>query len=310
MLDNVIDRLTKHKRGPADILRPGPLMLPATDAALLLRECRFWGQTRDNNEGGMRHVAVLSEIMRRGGWRGLDPIAFAHLPDNSYVILDGHHRLRAQEVTGFSIVWIIVIHECRDRGEVERLFYSFNTNTRMRTTDNVLASVGFADSAGLSKTDAKALYAAAPLLASKFNFARDTFDYIGHRLIDDRLATAQLYFEPARKWAAAIAKAPDAVKKALRTQGACAVALACFEKQPDMAAEFWSGVAVNDGLRAGDPRHTYLKALQSRTSGGTAYVVAKQASVAWNAWFRSRDLTFIRVREGETINILGTDFAA
>jgi hypothetical protein len=291
----------------ADVVRQGSVRLPAADAALILRECRFAGQQRDLGVGGKRHVAVLSEIMRRGQWRDHDKIDFAQVGENLYLV-NGYHRLTAQIETGMAVNWILVIHQCADIDAVRRLYHSFDTNVRARSNETILTAVGLADELGVSKTTASKLYKAVPLISAGFRFHRGTFDHIGFRVIDERLELARRFGPAAAKWEAATAPAPQHVRIRLSTQGALAVALVCFRDQPVRAREFWGGVALNDGLSKGDPRNTYLQMLNATSSGGTAYALARQASIAWNAWFSDRTLKIIKVYEGDRVTIDGTEF--
>lgn len=295
------------KRIVGDIVKPGSVALPAADAAMILRDCRFAGQQRDLGIGGKRHINVLAEIMRRGQWRDLDKLDFARVGANIYLV-NGYHRLGAQVETGRTLNWIIVIHDCADHDEVRRLYHSFDTNVRARSNETILTAVGLADELGVNKTTASKLYSAVPLIAARFRFDRGAFDHVGFRMIDERLEMARKFGPSAAKWQSAVAPAPPHVRIRLSTQGALAVALVCFRDQAVKAREFWGGVAQNDGLAKLDPRNTYLQMLSASSSGGTAYALAKQASVAWNAWFNGRPLKLIRVNEGDRVRIDGTDF--
>jgi hypothetical protein len=75
------------------------------------------------------------------------------------------------------------------------------------------------------------------------------------------------------------------------------------------AEEFWRGAARNDGLRKGDPRHTYVRTvLVPSAVNGTAWRTASTAAVAWNAFFRKRELHVLRPNENRKIAILGTPY--
>ena len=297
-----------NHRTPADILKSGLVDMPAADAALILRECRFPTQTRDLTVGGKNHIDVLAEIMRRGQWRPMEKLDFARVGDRLYV-LNGHHRLGGQVATGKKMKWLVAIHDCDSFDDARRLYHTFDTNIRGRSTPTIVGASGLADELRISKTNAVALYNAVPLITSNFGSGRVDKDPIGFRMIDERLDAARQYGKAAFQWEQATDNAAIHVKKRLRNQGALAVALVCFRYQPVVAAEFWGGVASNDGLVSSDPRNTYLSLLVAPPAGGsTAWTIAMQASIAWNAYFARRPLKIIKVYENSKIKISGTFF--
>jgi hypothetical protein len=84
-------------------------------------------------------------------------------------------------------------------------------------------------------------------------------------------------------------------KRGLLTPSVVAVALLTLRDQPAKAKEFWDGVAMDDGLRRGDPRHTLVKTLRDRPLRGSHSEGGRIASTAWNAYYSNRELTFIRI---------------
>lgn len=279
--------------------------LTAEQAGGILRRCRYDRQTRDLKPAGRAHVEVLADIMRRRQWRPLDQIAFARL-DEKLILVNGHHRMAAQEKSGQEIDWLVVIHECEDSSEVARLYYTFDTNQRGRSNETILSALNAAEILGISKTTAEALYRAAPLLIANFDFSRSAQDHVSNRVVDRRMEVMKSYAAEAAAWEAATRNAPQAVRRKLRNQGAFAVALLAFRHRPVEAERFFVGLAENDGLRKGDPRHTYLSALLTNNSSGTGAFTARQAAVAWNAWAQGRSLLIIKIVESNTFRIVGT----
>lgn len=291
---------------PAKIIHDGFVCLSAAEAAELLKKCRYARQVRDLTVGGKEHVRVLADIMKRGQWRPKDKLDFATL-NGKYILINGHHRLTAQAAAGVEIEWTVVIHECEDEVAVADLYYSFDTNLRIRTNSNILAATGIAEAIGLGATAAEALYRAVPLIEAEFDFSRNSRDVVVQRVIDRRLERMRSFGGEARAWEAAIKGASSAVKKRLGTQGALAVALLTFRHRPSVADKFWRGVADNDGLRKGDPRHTYLRVLSAEIGvrGGTSEAAARNAATCWNAFFENRQITMVKGGDGP-IRIAGT----
>lgn len=290
---------------PVSLIREGIVRLSAAAAGAILRRCRYEKQTRDLKPAGASHVDVLADIMRRKQWRSRDQITFARL-DGRLILINGHHRLTAQEKSGEDVEWTIVVHDCADADDVARLYYTFDTNTRGRSNETILAAYGAAEKLDVSKTTAEGLFRVAPLFLANFEFERTAQDVVANRVIDRRMEVVKAYAPEGRLWEKAIKKAPTLVKKKLLNQGALAVALTAFRYQPAKALDFFHGLAVNDGLRKGDPRHTYLNALLTGSNSGQSSFTARQAAVAWNAWAEGRSLSIIKIVEANSFRIVGT----
>lgn len=293
---------------PAKLLHNGFVLLSSADAGKLLAACRYERQVRDLTAGGKKHASVLADIMKRGAWRAKDKLDFA-LVNGKYVIVNGHHRLTAQAISGVTIEWTVVIHDCSNMEAVADLYYSFDTNLRIRSRQNILSATGIAEEMDLPATALSALYLAIPLIEANFDFSRAVRDPIIERVIDRRLERMRGLRKETAEFDAAIEGAPHRLKKRLRQQGPMSVALMAFRHQPDAAAEFWSGIAENDGLRRGDPRHTYLRFLNAEIGvgkkSGSAEDSARAAATAWNAFFEGRQITFIKTTSGP-LRIAGT----
>jgi hypothetical protein len=254
---------------------------------------------------GKAHIEVLADIMRRRQWRSRDQLDFARLGDR-LILVNGHHRLTAQEASGEEIEWSVVVHKCHDEEDIAALYYTFDTNLRGRSNETILSALDAAEKSGLTKTTVEGLFRAAPLISSNFDFQRTARDPVKTRVIDRRLEVMKGFAKEARAWEAATRKAPTKVRQKLLNQGAFAVALLAFRHRPYEADQFYRGLAENDGLVKGDPRSTYLTALLTAAPGGTVSYTARQASVPWNAWLRGKQLSIIKIVEANTFHIAGT----
>jgi hypothetical protein len=288
------------------LLDEGHIILSPHEAALLLAETRYERQTRDLTAAGSDHIAVLADIMSRGKWRRREKLDFARL-HGRLILVNGHHRLGAQVQAGVPLEWTVVIHECGTEDEVADLYASFDTNVRARGVGTILDVSGQADKLDLTKSTATALYRAVPLIAMNFSFSIKDRSPVAHRVIDRRFAIMSAFKKEAKAWETATKAAPTLVKKRLSTQGALAVALMTFRHQPQSAAEFWGGVAENDGLRKGDPRHSYLAVLTgpSGMKDGSAATTAGYAAAGWNAFFEGRQNNYLKLT-GAAFRIAGT----
>ena len=291
---------------PSDVLRNAFITINAKEAAELLKACRYARQVRDLTAGGKNHARVLADIMKRGQWRPKDKLDFALL-NGKYILINGHHRLTAQSMAGTDVQWTVVIHDCATEQDVSDLYYSFDTNLRIRSNANIIAATDIASIMGVTATTAEALYRAVPLIEADFDFSVTARDPIMQRVIDRRLERMRSLQKEVCAWEVAIKAAPSIIKKRLSTQGALAVSLMTFRHEPNMAEMFWRGVAENDGLRKGDPRHTYLRVLNSEIGGKTATSEgpARNAATCWNAFYGRRQITICKMGDGP-LRISGT----
>lgn len=286
-------------------LSEGSVKLTGHEAKILLDETRYDRQVRDLTTSGADHISVLADIMGLGRWRPKEKIDFARLPGGKMVLVNGHHRLAAQALANIVIEWVVVIHDCRDEEAVSDLYRSFDTNVRMRGVNTILDVSGVGDKIGISRTTAAALYRAVPLIEMDFNPSLATRSPIIHRVIDRRFERMTSFQREIVAWENATDRAPTKIKKRLSTQGALAVALLTFRYHPTDAMEFWGGVASDDGLRKGDPRHSYLRVLNDDNGRGSVATTLGYAAAAWNAFYEGRQGAFIKLSSGP-IRIAGT----
>jgi hypothetical protein len=298
------------KFDPSQYIGDGFSRWSAARANQILMACRYEHQKRDLSPGGKQHIAVLADIMRRGQWRDKDKLDFARVPalgGHTYILVNGHHRLAAQTISGSPIEWTIVVHECATSEDVAALYYSFDTNLRIRSNAQILGATELAHLLGVKSTAAEALWRAVPLIAADFDFSISARDPLVHRVIDRRMEYAKSFQKEIILWERAVRDAPVAIKRRLGNQGALGVALMTFRHQPNLASDFWGGVSTNDGLRKGDPRHTYLRYLSAEIgTRSDPTTPARHAAVTWNAFFERRSLTIIKVLDNAVFRIAGT----
>ncbi|MGR7993870.1 hypothetical protein [Xanthobacter sp. ZOL 2024] len=305
-LTSLAGLFTEKEFHPASVLCNGFVTLTASQAAALIKMCRYEHQKRDLTAGGKEHIRVLADLMKRRQWREKDKIDFA-LFDGKYIILNGHHRLTAQALANVPIEWTIVVHVCQTAEEVAEFYYTFDTNLRVRSNANILGASDLAALIGVKPTAAEALWRAVPLLISNFDFNGSARDVLFTRVIDRRMEACKAYQREVIAWEDAISGGSLLIKKRLRAQGACAVALTAFRYHPVLADKFWRSVANNDGLSKGDPRHSYVRSLvEYSVKSGDATSTAWPAAICWNAFYAGRDLTAIRPGIQANFRIAGT----
>jgi hypothetical protein len=295
-------------RSVSDLVRSGFLRWSPGDAARAMRETSYPGQDRHKTTPGQDHIAVLTEIMRRGLWRAHDKIDFARLPDGKIILVNGHHRLSAQEVAGREIDWVVVIHDCASMKEVAKLYHDFDTNTRLRSKNQILSVEGIAAELGISPTMANAVFGAIPVIAAGMNTSKKAKDLVTERVYDLRFDVVREYAEAARSFETCLEPAEWDLKRRILRNGSTAVALVTLRYVPRKAQAFWSLIGEDDKLAKGHPCHTFNKTIRANTLGSTAWYSAGWAAAAWNAYMRNEHPRFFSIGEPRPIKLIGTPF--
>lgn len=297
--------------GVLDFIQEGDVVLTAAQAALIAKHCVHQVQidTRPlTHPDAIKHIEVLTALMSSGSWLEKTQLRFGLLNGQLWV-LDGNHRAPAQAAYGRPILWNIAIDICKDEDELRRMFNKFNTNTRGRTDAQILNATQFAQNSGITRQVATAVYAAMPAIIAGFNTERAAQNTVKNRVFDDRLTAARSYLEAAKLFDDCLKRGDGKVKRKLLSAGVTAVALVTLKAQPQAASEFWRGVARNDGLKKGDPRHTLVMELLTRSlNTGASHQHITIPAVAWNAWYGRKKLSQIHASDSGAVKIDGTPF--
>lgn len=295
----------KDQQVCADYIHEGVVKLTAAEMHRVLQECAYEHQ-RNVSE---RHVAVLTDLMKRDKWQPKSQLDFALL-NGRLILVNGYHRGFAQVASGKAISWAVAIHPAKTEADLRSLYFAFDTNVRARSSRDILNAYEFAETAGLPSEMADALYRAVPFIASRFQTAPDKRDNLSAKAVDRRLAIAADYAKAAARYAACLEGMTGTRKKKFYSAGLTAVAVITFRYQSETAWQFWSGVAQNDGLKRGDARHALVSDLMTRVNknGWSAYSFGP-AIIAWNAFFNDRQLQMIKVYPETFLPVIdGTPF--
>jgi hypothetical protein len=316
MLKHLFDSKTaaEDQRHPAVVhmgaplpVRQGFMTISPELAARFLKEATFEGQRKTDAIYVSRHV----ENLRRGLWLDGSQIAFAQMGDKHFLI-NGKHRLTAVASFGKPAEFSIVVYQCADMTEVRSLYARFDNVQRSRSKNQIIAASDLPGQMGVAVGIATATYGAVPLLLNGLRAfyhndpaaARLSVD-IG--LVDFRIAAAMAWAEQAKLYERCLTPAEGVFRKKLLVASVIAPALYTMKHAKQQALEFWGGVARNDGLRRGDPRHTFIQhiltanLLAKETGGGVAAV-----ALAWNAFAEGRKLSILRQTSATKIAFVGT----
>lgn len=278
-------------------------------ASVWLKDCAFPGQRR------LRpwHVKELENEMRKGRFLPVMPVGLVDCTDGKSYLVNGQHTLHAIVEYGAPVCQIVATYTGATYDDVVSLYSHFDTQNR-RTFSDAASASGTVDRTGLTHTQLDALGGALEVIYSGF-------DKVGtdSRLpVSDKLSFVEEWSPEMRLYAQTIAGANGFFKQ-MKRASVCAVAIVTIRYCPaDRTDEFWRQVALDDGLKRGDPRKALREFLAgTMMSGGNAigkkavtwWQMSRAVAHAWNAWQRGESLQFIRLAKAKKpIVILGTPY--
>lgn len=284
----------------------GVVKMSQGTAKRILEELNFPGQRAIDS----RRVFGHAHAIVKGDWIESYPIHFTALPDGRIWLVDGQHRLTAiaQSIAPVSVTLRIV--DMESEKEARNFYAGFDGKGSVRTNVQIIDAVGIAEALNLGTRMTRAVYEAAPLLMNKLEPLSGSVSIKANPsmyLQSNRLAIVTEWAKQALEFDEITKKAGKGLYEKLRKTGPVAVALYTLRHQPARAKEFWSGVANNDGLRRGDPRHTLIQDFAVRDIGsGSVRQRVQQSTLAWNAFCEGRDLKIIKCLTGAPITVWGT----
>lgn len=305
---SLLERITPIK--PATSLErhlhEGRMMIEPELAQRILSEANYQGQRKIDH----RAVGVYAEMMRRGLWQVADPIAFGRLAGR-LVLVNGQHRLHAIVAFGRPVEFRVAINDCETERDLRSLYYRYDTVMRIRTKPQILSAVGLAEEKGVGKGTARAVFSAINIIVNGFttpsNHTRSAAALAKMSIVDLRMEACDPWWEPAKALEVALKRGQSEINNRIMRATTYAVALITMRYQPEKAEKFWRGVAENDGLKRGDPRHTFVRDLLSRnTAVGTNDQGIIATAHAWNAFYDGRQLHHIKVGSDHSLRIAGT----
>lgn len=285
-------------------IREGRRVIGPALAERILTEAHYDGQRKTYDH----HVTLLADMMRRGKWTRGSQIAFARMGERLFLV-NGRHRMHAVLASQRDIEFQVLIVDVQTMEEVAALYYHFDVATRTRGTADILKAVGGGEAHGLSKGMATALYSAVSLISNRLVWPNYQRDPVEARSVDHRLDAMKPWWPPAKQYETIIDEADRNLRSRLRRPGSVAIGVITLKHQPEKGTQFWAGVAQNDGLRRGDPRHAFVNDILNRVlASGTSMQGVIVPAVAWNAWFEGKPISHIKVVGSAAPKLLGTPF--
>lgn len=289
------------KDQPPNDFHEGRLTVTPDLAQRILENQNYAGQRRVRPD----HVKSLAATMRRNAFLPGSQIAFARL-GGAYHLVNGQHRLRAVLESGVSIEVQLLVVDVERPEDIARVYFSFDRNSTVRSDQDVLSAVN-PDEGLLTNTTRRGVWQAVPIIAN--GFSRPHYSSDEKRRDDDyRLGLCEQWWQYAARYETILNPAPSAVRKRMVSAQPMSVALVLLRWQPDMAAKFFGGIAMDDGLKRNDPRKALLIDIVQRPWSRQSMDGCLSVAYAWNAYFAGRDLSQIKIVSNARFRLDGTPF--
>lgn len=296
----------------------GVIKLPQGIAKRILEEGNFPRQRHIKETRLKKHKTRLED----GTWRGETfPITFAVIPPCNdqpakLWLVNGQHRVTVISQYHIPVTIRVILHPVKDEEEAATLYTYFDDPSESRTDIEVLDAKGITHQIGLPRQVVKALYGALSFLRNDLEPAYyQTVAGDSARDRDGRMHDIADWSKEALAYWKDIEISDKWLKQRLLRPAITALALFTYRYQPVKAHEFWAGLASDDGLSKGDPRHTLLRDFRNRRKNtketGTNYnqrAVLQTAAISWNAFCEKRELLIIKCLSGATLKVWGTPY--
>lgn len=288
---------------PHTIMRPVVALVTEVTPAMAKQmrdECHYDRQ-RSLSE---RNIMRLALEMENGRFVRGTPITLAVFPDGLRYLMNGNHTMEAIMLCGKPQTLTLIQVPVNNEGDAGRMYAVLDIQ-RIRSWADSLKAMGGEGMMAL----APKVMAAMPALMGELVGGVEDLDVMSRQV---RIEAMKEYADEANIYAGIIRGARSRVKLALTRRAVMAVALATVKYQPSSAAEFWGGIALEDGLGRHTPQKTLLDWLfeQSGKSGRTQRDdVVSACKLAWNVWFKG-ETSMRMIRLGGPQPLKGTPFGA
>lgn len=236
------------------------------------------------------YAHFLANEIEAGRFLPLERIVFVVCPGQDPVLVDGQHRLNAIAMAGEAQLVELIYFEGLNRQEMAQ-YYARIDGGITRTKPDRIRALGLKEELGLNESKTRvAAGAMGVILAGMKGSGR------GRQSPEDIAAGVLDYQEGYRLWLESISGAPEEMRLPFIRASAVAAGIVTCQDAPgrigeEKAAEFWRGVALDDGLRTGDPRKTLrtdmLVTTRQHANGGRLISIDEslwRIARCWNGW--------------------------
>lgn len=255
-------------------------------------------------------VTYISKTMQDGKFAPGTPIDIAILNGNQYLI-NGQHRLHAVIEADTELAFTIIEHYVNSMDDIASL-YTVIDRGAPRTRADSDRVFGMGEKYDLTNVQVNKLSAAIAFIMGNFKKLSKE-----NKILDKEISEEYpKYIESYRAFEEAIEGCATDMKIKIHRLSPLSVALTTFLHQRDIAETFWRDVALDDGLRLGDPAKVLsrfiLKVSRDSKRDGNCIsneYIARGVARAWNAYYEGERLEKITIKDpyGQ-IRIIGTPY--
>jgi hypothetical protein len=241
------------------------------------------------------HVKELAETMRRGEFTEGTQVHFARYREKLHNI-NGMHTLHAVIESNQSIELSILTTVCDSEQEIAEL-YARHDRHLGRTLSDAYEAHGLSERFAMSKTQIGQVDAAVAVILNGFSGNRKKgYDM---RSTDERTRLINEYAPLGKRFLDTIKRCPTGSHAALRNAAVMSVGMLTFARNPEKAREFWTQVALGDGLTIGDPRKTLMQWLVANPAKKVGTEVRSRiVTQAWHSFLKGAQVRRFKMPEG------------
>jgi len=265
-----------------------------------------------------RQAKYLAEEMQRGTFKQDTVLEFSTVNGSEW-LTDGQHRLSALLIAKSPQRFVVVKRHLKDEDAVA-VDYTRTDNVMVRSILDTYRTLNLGDEFGSTASQVKALGHAVALIGQNFNKS-----HVVRLHPEDRLRMMREYNEYHQAYIDSVAGAGRDLRHKLERSGTVSVAIVTFRYSAQVyglskVESFWHDMAMDDGLRAADPRKAAIRHLAETgmfggaTAGKSALRVSSSAysarylAICFNAHVTGKELKFARPDTTKPIVILGSPF--
>lgn len=263
-------------------------------------EPMYYDKNRKTTDSWVSHYA---ELASSGQWSADSTFSFARLPDGTYVLLNGHHRMTALQACDVAVDAIFSVQCVSSWKEVQELHAVFDLAGRNRTISDISHSLDL--QSGLKGELLRFTSSAVGIIEG------------GWQMTGTRHAKKRQRAEAIRNWAEAAQLAHSRFPKRSpitpnwTRAAALSIILPTVRYSPALALPFWHACITLYNVPARAPAQYVNRIISKKSnSGGTAgKIEAYLLAELWNANVMGVEIARMPTPPNDWPGLLGTPYA-